>query len=43
MVQLYEQRRQDIRKAEAASLLRLAGVLRCEVKDLMDGDNTTDE
>ena len=43
MVQLYEQRRQDIRKAEVASLLRLAGVLGCEVKDLMDGERTTDE
>jgi len=38
MVQLYEQRRQDIRKAEAASLLRLASVLGCEVKDLMEGE-----
>ena len=35
MVQLYEQRRQDIRKAETASLLRLSGVLGCEVKDLL--------
>ena len=43
MVQLYEQRRQDIRKAEVASLIRLAGVLDCEVIDLMEGDNTTDE
>ena len=38
MVQLYEQRRQDIRKAEAASILRLASVLGCEVKDLMERD-----
>ena len=43
MVQLYEQRRQDIRKAEAASLLRLAAVLRCEVKYLMEGMGVTDE
>ena len=38
MVQLYEQRRQDIRKAEAATILRLAGVLGCEVEDLMEGE-----
>ena len=41
MVQLYEQRRQDIRKAEAASILRLAAVLGCEVVDLMESDNKT--
>ena len=37
MIQLYEQRRQDIRKAEVASLLRLADVLGCKVRDLMEG------
>jgi len=43
MVQLYEQRRQDIRKAEAATLLRLASVLGCEFNDLMESDNVTVE
>ena len=43
MVQLYEQRRQDIRKAESASLIRLAWVLGCEVNDLLKGDYATDE
>ena len=36
MIQLYEQRRQDISKAQAATLLRIANVLGCEVVDLLD-------
>jgi len=36
MIQLYEQRRQDINKAQAATLLRIANVLGCEVADLLD-------
>ena len=35
MIQLYEQRRQDIHKAEVASLLALAGALKCEIQDLI--------
>ena len=38
MVQLYEQRRQDIGKAEAATLIKLAAVLGVHVNDLMEGD-----
>ncbi len=36
MVQLYEQRRQDIRRAEAETILRLSRVLGCEVQDLFE-------
>jgi len=36
MIQLYEQRRQDINKAQAATLLNIAHVLGCEVADLLD-------
>ena len=36
MVQLYEQRQQDIRKAEAQTLANLSRVLGCEVEDLFD-------
>ena len=36
MIQLYEQGRQDINKAQAATLLRIARVLGCEVEDLLE-------
>jgi len=36
MIQLYEQRRQDINKAQAATLLRIAYALGCEVVDLLE-------
>lgn len=36
MVQLYEQRQQDIRKAEAQTLANLSRVLGCEVEELFD-------
>ena len=36
MVQLYEQRQQDIRKAEAQTLVNLSKVLGCGVEDLFD-------
>lgn len=36
MVQLYEQRQQDIRKAEAQTLANLSRVLGCDVEDLFD-------
>ncbi len=36
MVQLYEQRKQDIRKAEAQTLVNLSRVLGCGVEDLFD-------
>ena len=36
MVQLYEQRKQDIRKAEAQTLVNLSKVLGCGVEDLFD-------
>ena len=36
MVQLYEQRQQDIRKAEAQTLANLSKVLGCDVEDLFD-------
>lgn len=36
MVQLYEQRQQDIRKAEAQTLANLSRVLGCEAEDLFD-------
>lgn len=36
MIQLYEQQRQDIRKAEAQSLIRLSKVLGCSPEDLLD-------
>jgi DNA-binding transcriptional regulator YiaG len=36
MIQLYEQRRQDINKAHAATISRIANVLGCRVEDLLD-------
>ena len=36
MVQLYEQRKQDIRKAEAQTLVNLSRVLGCGVEDLFE-------
>ena len=36
MVQVYEQRKQDIRKAEAQTLVNLSRVLGCGVEDLFD-------
>ena len=36
MVQLYEQRKQDIRKAEAQTLVNLSSVLGCGVEDLFE-------
>ncbi|WP_448916117.1 hypothetical protein [Eubacterium ramulus] len=36
MVQLYEQRKQDIRKAEAQTLVNLSWVLGCGVEDLFE-------
>jgi len=36
MIQLYEQRRHDISKAQVATLLRIANVLGCEVVDLLE-------
>jgi DNA-binding transcriptional regulator YiaG len=36
MIQLYEQRRQDINKAQAATLVRIARVLGCKVEDLLE-------
>lgn len=36
MIQAYEQNYQDISKAEAGSLIRLAKVLSCSVEDLLD-------
>lgn len=36
MIQLYEQRRQDIRKAEAQTLVNLSKVLGCSVEDLFE-------
>jgi len=36
MIQLYEQRRQDINKAQAVTLLRIAHALGCEVVDLLE-------
>ena len=35
-IQMYEQRRNDINKAQAATLLRLARVLDCQIEDLLD-------
>jgi len=35
MIQLYEQRRQDINKAQVATIARIARVLDCEVEDLL--------
>ena len=35
-IQMYEQRRKDINKAEAESVLRLARALGCEIEDLME-------
>ena len=36
MIQLYEQRKQDINKAQAATLARIAHVLGCEIEDLLE-------
>ena len=36
MIQLYEQRRQDINKAQAATLSRIANALGCEMADLLE-------
>ncbi|MFR1808019.1 MAG: helix-turn-helix domain-containing protein [Pygmaiobacter massiliensis] len=36
MIQLYEQRQNDINKAQAGTLLSLAKVLGCEMEDLME-------
>ena len=36
MVQLYEQRKQDIRKAEAQTIVNLSRVLGCGVEDLFE-------
>ena len=35
-IQMYEQRRKDINKAEAESVLRLARALGCEIEDIME-------
>jgi transcriptional regulator with XRE-family HTH domain len=35
-VQMYEQRRKDINKAQAETLFRLAAVLGCREKDLLE-------
>lgn len=37
MIQLYEQRQNDISKAQVAVVIRLARALGCEVEDLIDG------
>ena len=36
MIQLYEQRRQDINKAQAVTIARVARALGCEVEDLLE-------
>ena len=36
MIQHYEQGMKDINRAEARTVLKLADVLRCEVRDLLD-------
>jgi len=36
MIQLYEQRKQDINKTQAATLSRIAHVLGCSVEDLLE-------
>ena len=36
MIQLYEQKQNDINKAQAASLYRLAQVLGCKAEDLLE-------
>ena len=36
MIQLYEQRQNDINKAQASTLLALARVLNCRLEDLME-------
>ena len=38
MIQLYEQRKQDINKAQAITLSRIAHVLGCAVEDLLESD-----
>lgn len=40
MIQLYEQHRQDINKAQAITLKRLAQALSCEIEDLLEPDLT---
>ena len=35
-IQLYEQRKKDINKAEVRSVLRLARALGCEMEDIME-------
>ena len=36
MIQLYEQRQNDIAKAEAGTVIRLARVLGCAVEDIVE-------
>ena len=36
MIQLYEQKKQDINKAGAQSLVQIARVLGCDVEDLLE-------
>ncbi len=36
MIQLYEQRKQDINKSQAIALTRLAHVLGCKAEDLLE-------
>ena len=36
MIQLYEQRKQDINKAQAVTIARIAHVLGCDVEDLLE-------
>jgi len=36
MIQLYEQRQNDINKAQAGTLLNLTKALGCEMQDLME-------
>ena len=38
MIQLYEQRKQDINKAQAITLTRMAHVLGCAVEDLLESE-----
>jgi len=36
MVQLYEQRKKDIKKAQVITLIRMANILGCTVEDLLE-------
>ena len=38
MIQLYEQRRQDINRAQAASIVRMSHVLGCDTEDLLENE-----